>query len=143
MAHDNPSELSTAKNQGVLAHLEGKSAHSDIAQVLMDAVKPLGDVQLYCPNWHSYRYVIASTKGVIFGFAIGMNTIAFRLDEKMKSRALLTGGIEYPECGEEWVEVVQHRQVRAALGVGVELLGAHRLASGRDLHAGVAGGAAQ
>ena len=110
MAQDIPSELSTAKNQGVLAHLEGKSAHSDIAQVLMDAVKPLGDVQLYCPNWHSYRYVIASTKGVIFGFAIGMNTVAFRLDEKMKHRALLTGGTAYPDCGEQWVAVVHQDQ---------------------------------
>ena len=99
MSQDLPRELARAVNQSVLAHLEGKSAHSDIAQVLTDAVKPLGDVQLFCPNWHDYRYVAASTKGVIFGFAIGMNTVAFRLDEKMKQRALLTGGIEYLECG--------------------------------------------
>jgi hypothetical protein len=110
MASDVPPELKTAVNHAVLAHLEGKSAHSDIAQVLTDAVKPLGDVQLFCPNWQAFRYVIASTKGVIFGFAIGMNTIAFRLDEKMKGRALLTGGIEYPACGKDWVEVVHHGQ---------------------------------
>ena len=110
MAHDLPPALATAVNHPVLAHLEGKSAHSDIAQVLTDAVTPLGDVQLYCPNWHAYRYVVASTRGVIFGFAIGMHTIAFRLDEKMKSRALLTGGVPYPECGEQWVAVVHHGQ---------------------------------
>jgi len=75
MAHDVPPELKTAINRTVLAHLDGTSAHSDIAQVLTDAVKPLGEVQLYCPNWHNYRYVVASTKGVIFGFAIGMNTV--------------------------------------------------------------------
>lgn len=110
MAHDVPPELRTAANQPVLAHLEGKSAHSDIAQVLTEAVAPLGDVQLYCPNWHDYRYVVASTKGVIFGFAIGMNTVAFRLDEKMKHRALLTGGLEYAECRAQWVEVVHQGQ---------------------------------
>ena len=101
-----PPELETAVNRPVLAHLDGKSAHSDIAQVLMDAVKPLDDVQLFCPNWHDFRYVVASTKGVIFGFAIGMNTIAFRLDEKMKHRALLTGGTAYAECGDDWAAVV-------------------------------------
>lgn len=110
MTQDPPPELALPVNDIVLAHLDGKSAHSDIAQVLTDAVKPLGDVQVFCPNWHKYRYVVASTKGVIFGFAIGMNTVAFRLDEKMKSRALLTGGIEYPECGKDWVEVVHHGQ---------------------------------
>ena len=105
-----PPELISAVNKTVLAHIDGTSAHSDIAQVLMDAVKPLGDVQLYCPNWHTYRYVVASTKGVIFGFAIGMNTVAFRLDEKMKHRALLTGGTEYADCGEDWVAVVHEGQ---------------------------------
>ena len=110
MAHELPPELNIAVNHQLLAHLEGKSAHSDIAQVLMDAVKPLGDVQLYCPDWHAYRYVVASTKGVIFGFAIGMNTVAFRLDDKMKHRALLTGGVEYADGGEQWVAVVHQGQ---------------------------------
>ena len=105
-----PPEFTSAVNQKVLAHLDGKSAHSDIAQVLMEAVKPLGDVQLFCPNWHDFRYVVASTKGVIFGFAIGMNTVAFRLDEKMKDRALLTGGTAYADCGDDWAAVVHQGQ---------------------------------
>ena len=110
MAHDLPPELNIAINHPVLAHLEGRSAHSDVAQVLTDAVMPLGDVQLYCPNWHDYRYVVASTKGVIFGFAIGMNTVAFRLDDTMKHRALQTGGVEYADCGAQWIAVVHHGQ---------------------------------
>jgi len=99
----------TEVNSTVLAHVEKLSAHSDIVDVLESAVKPLGDVQLFCPDWQKYRYVAASTKGVIFGLAVGMDTVAFRLDEKMKSRALLTGSIAYPECGDEWVAVVHHQ----------------------------------
>lgn len=94
----------------MLAHLADKSAHSDIAEVLTQAVEPLGDVQIFCPDRHGYRYVVASTKGVIFGFAIGMDTIALRLDERMRQRALQTGGVAYPECGDEWVAVCHHRQ---------------------------------
>jgi hypothetical protein len=109
MTQSLPLALATDVNRAVLAHVEGKSAHSDIADVLITAVKPLGDVQLFCPDWHQYRYVVASTNGVIFGFAIGMDTVAFRLDEKMKTRALLTGGIGCPSCGDEWVAVVHHQ----------------------------------
>jgi len=67
-----PNKLAIDVNRTVLAHLDSKSAHSDIAEALSTAVKPLGDVQLFCPDWKQYRYVTASTKGIIFGFAIGM-----------------------------------------------------------------------
>ena len=101
-----PASLTTELNRAVLAWVEGQSAHSDIADVFQRAVAPLGDVQLFCPDWQSYRYVVASTKGVIFGVAVGTATIAFRLPPKMKQRALMTGGLAYPECGDEWVAVV-------------------------------------
>ena len=66
----------------------------------------MGDVQIVCPDPARYRYVIASTDNIVFGFAVGMNRIVFRLDERMKERALITGGMECPECGDEWVAVV-------------------------------------
>jgi hypothetical protein len=46
--------------------------------------------------------VAVSTKSVVFGFAEGMRTVAFRLDEHFKQRALLTGGVALPACGPEW-----------------------------------------
>src|SRR5476649_2939756 len=103
MAQRIPRELMTETNRAVFAHIEEKSAHSDIANVLAAAVKPLGDVRLFCPDWEQFRYVAASTKKVIFGFAIGMHTVAFRLDERLKSRALATGATAYPACGSDWV----------------------------------------
>jgi hypothetical protein len=103
-----PSSLFNNANRKVLAYLADKSAHSDIADVLRAAVKPLGDVQLFCPDWQAYRYVVASTEGTIFGVALGMDTVAFRLDPRMRSRALATGGEALTECGDEWVAVV-HR----------------------------------
>jgi hypothetical protein len=96
-------------NARVLSYLDGRSAHSDCAEILADAVRPLGDVQLFCPDPSAYRYVTASTKGLVFGFALGMGTVAFRLDERMRARAIETGGEPLPECGDEWVAVVRGR----------------------------------
>lgn len=65
--------MAGAINAAVWRHLEHRSAHSDLVDVLRSAVKPLGDVQLFCPDWQACRYVVASTKGVIFGLAAGMD----------------------------------------------------------------------
>lgn len=101
-----PASLANRVNAPVLAYVHDLSAHSDIADVLHDAVRPLGDVQLFCPDPAAYRYVLASTADVVFGFAVGMSTVAFRLDARMKARALVTGAAACPECGDEWAAVV-------------------------------------
>ena len=79
-----PRDLETLRNRQVLDHLEGLSAHSDIVEALTAALQPLGDVQIFCPDSQQYRYVVASTRGIIIALAVGMNTIGFRLDERMK-----------------------------------------------------------
>lgn len=104
-----PAELQTSINRQVLNHIESLSAHSDIAEAFMGALKPLGDVQIFCPDWQQYRYVIASTRGIIMALAVGMNAIAFRLDERMRDRALASGGVPYAECGKEWVSFTLFR----------------------------------
>jgi len=103
MAQSVPTELQTDINRQVLDHLAGLSAHSDIVEALGAALEPLGDVQTFCPDIREYRYVVASTRGVIIALAGGMDTIGFRLDERMKARALTSGGAAYPECGPQWV----------------------------------------
>ena len=90
-----PAELQTSINRQVLDHVESLSAHSDIVDALCAALEPLGDVQTFCPDCQQYRYVIASTRGIIIALAVGMNTIGFRLDERMKARALASGGVPY------------------------------------------------
>ena len=103
MAQNVPTELQTDINRQVLDYVGGMSAHSDIVEALGAALEPLGDVQTFCPDIQEYRYVVASTKGIIIAFAAGMDTIGFRLDERMKARALASGGVAYPQCGKEWV----------------------------------------
>jgi hypothetical protein len=98
-----PAELVTRVNQQVLGYIADLSAHSDVADALALALKPLGDVQSFCPDPKSYRYVAASTKSVIFAIAIGMDTVGVRLDDDMKDRALSSGASAFPECGEGWV----------------------------------------
>jgi len=104
-----PSQLQKDLNRRVLEHVAAKFAHSDLSEVLQAAIKPLGDVELYCPDWPKYHYLVASTRHVIFGFAIGMNTIAFRLDRVFEARALATGAAAYPACGEGWVSFMPFR----------------------------------
>jgi hypothetical protein len=101
-----PPELDTEQNRAVLAHLHPLSAHSDVVEELVKAVEPLGNVQTFCPGPHEYRYVVVSTKNVVFGFARGMTSVAFRLDERLKKCALITGGVALPVCGPEWVDFV-------------------------------------
>ena len=106
MSQDIPAGLLTGINERVLAYLKNLSAHDGVVDTLREAVNPLGHVQLFCPDAAAYRYVLASTNNVVFAFAAGMNTVAFRLDDRMKSRALASGSIACAECGEEWVAVV-------------------------------------
>ena len=104
-----PETLRHAVNDDVLSYLNGKSAHSDIAEALLNAVKPLGDVQHFCPDPAQYKYLAVSTLGVIFGVATGMNMIAFRLDATFKERALRTGADDAPQVGSHWVSFAPFR----------------------------------
>ena len=109
MSQNIPTDLNTARNRLVLRHIEGLSAHSDVVDALAIALRPLGDVQRFCPDPQTCRYEVVSTKGVIFAVALGMNTVGFRLDERMKNRALASGGAPFPECGPEWVSFTLFR----------------------------------
>ena len=109
MAQNVPTELQTSINRQVLDYVEGLSAHSDIAEALCAALEPLGDVQIFCLDCQQYLYVVASTKGSIIALAVGMNTIGFRLDGRMKVRALASGGVPYVECGKQWVSFTLFR----------------------------------
>jgi hypothetical protein len=80
-------------------------AHPDLVETLLRALKICGDVQVFSPDIGQCRYVTLTTQRIIFGFAIGTNTIAFKLSEKMKAVALQTGAKPYQECGTDWVEL--------------------------------------
>jgi len=84
----NPEVLKSAVNEVALEYLRELSARDEVAEALWDAVAPLGDVQSYSPDLFQYRYVAVATCGIIFGFAIGMSHIGFRLSPEFKARAL-------------------------------------------------------
>ena len=109
MSQSVPPFLIRPVNARVLAHVEPLSAHSDVADALIESVKPLGDVQLFCPEARQYRYLVASTNNVIFAVALGMRLVGFRLDSVFKSRALESGAAPYPDCGDEWVSFTLFR----------------------------------
>ena len=104
-----PDTLRNAINEDVLNYVRGKSAHDDIGEALSDAVKQLGDVQCFCPDPAQYKYLAVSTQGVIFGVAIGISVIAFRLDSILRERALRTGADDAQEIGSNWVSFTLFR----------------------------------
>jgi hypothetical protein len=56
-----PPELDIEQNRAVFALLHPLSAHSDVVEVLMKAVQPLGNVQTFCPDPREFHYVAVST----------------------------------------------------------------------------------
>ena len=109
MKQDIPDALKNNINESVLSFIKDYSAHSDVADALVKAVAPLGDVQTFCPDASQYKYLIVSTKNIIFGITVGMNKTAFRLNPLFKHRAIKTGGMDYPEAGPEWVSFTLFR----------------------------------
>jgi hypothetical protein len=104
-----PEVLRGATNEAVFEHLRDLSAHSDVTAALEDALAPLGDVQTFCPDPSQYRYVAVASRGVVFSFAAGMNTIGFRLGPEFKARAVATGAADLPQAGPDWVSIALFR----------------------------------
>jgi hypothetical protein len=76
--------------------------------------------------------VVASTRGIIIAIAFGMDTIAFRLDERMRTRALASGGAPYPECGKEWMSFTLFREDWPR--IDVEFWARKAYVAARELH---------
>lgn len=104
-----PNLLNTSINRQVLQWLKDQSAHDDVSTALTSATKPLGDVQLYCPDPKQYRFVLAATANVAFAAATGMSEVAFRLNSVMRERALRSGADTNVAAGEEWVQFTLFR----------------------------------
>jgi len=102
-----PFDPTLEANRAVFNHIKSQSSHSDGAEALVKAMNPCGDVQFFDPG--NYGYLTVSTQKIIFGFAIEMNTIAFRLNKKMRGIAIETGAKPFRECGEEWVQFLLFR----------------------------------
>ena len=102
-----PFDPTLETNRLVFNYIKNLGAHSDIVELLTKSLKPCGDVQVFSPG--DYRYLTVSTQKIIFGFAVGMDTIAFRLNQKMRAIAVETGGKPFPECGEDWIRFLPFR----------------------------------
>jgi len=98
-----PEKPSLDLNRRTPALTAGAASPTDLSERLRAAVQSLPEVDLFSPNWPKYRYVAASTRHIIFAFAIGANTLAFRLDLRLHPRALASGATAYDECGEDWI----------------------------------------
>lgn len=98
-----PEALKQGPNQGALTYLNGRSAHSDIAIPLCQTVKELPNAHLYCSDTQNFRYVLAFTHGVVFGFAEGMEGVTLRLPPALVEQLIAQGAERRPAIGPEWV----------------------------------------
>ena len=98
-----PDKLNSEKNRSVLEYISGLSAHSDVAEALEIAIAPLGAAHTYCPDPGNYRYFVAYANETVFSYAVGMQTIAFRLSPDFKQKAIKTGGEAVDFISSEWV----------------------------------------
>ena len=127
-----PASVHNDKNHDIMMFLQAKSAHSDLADVLVEAVAPLGDVQLYSSEPANYGYIVLTTQDVVFAVAYGMSQIGLRLDETFKGRALETGGLNATEIGLDWVAFEMFRTNYPAVDLLFWARKAYLIARGAD-----------
>ena len=60
MLSNTPKELLNEINEDVLKYIQDLSAHDGVVEELVISTKPLGDVQVFCPDWKSFRYVVST-----------------------------------------------------------------------------------
>lgn len=99
-----PDELRTERNRAVLGFIEPMSAHSDVGEALIGSLTAVGDAQVFCPDASNYRYLVVSTRGIIFALALGMGTVGYRLAPRFLEIALRTGAEPIEAAGPEWVK---------------------------------------
>jgi hypothetical protein len=97
-----PEALQQGQNQMVLAYLAGKSAHSDIAIPLWQAVKELPGVRLYCSDRDHFGYVVVYVGTLAFGFAEGMSGVTLRLPPMFAEQLISQGAEHRATLGPEW-----------------------------------------
>ena len=129
-----PASVHNDKNDDILMFLQGKSAHSDLVDVLVEAAAPLGDVQLYSSEPANYGYVALATQDVVFAVAYGMSRVGLRLDKAFKERALETGGVDAIEVGPDWVTFELFRTNYPAVDLLFWVRKAYLIARGADPH---------
>ena len=128
-----PDKLNTEKNCSVLEYISGLSAHSDVAEALEIGIAPLGAADTYCPDTDSYRYLVAYANETVFSYAVGMNTVAFRLSPDFKHRAINSGGEAVDSIGDEWVAFKLFRSGWPEVDLGFWARKAYLFALGADV----------
>jgi hypothetical protein len=88
-------------NRQAMSHLRGKSAHSDLAMPLFDAVRGLPDAETWCADPERFGFVVAHTDGVVFAFAEGMHGLTLRLPPEA-SREAVAAGANAAQVGGDW-----------------------------------------
>jgi len=101
-----PDVLRVADNEALVRFVDARelSTHSDVADVLQQAVASLHHAEVFCPDWRSCAYVLAYRKDFrIFAAAFGNHTVSCRIAESALPAALADGATREDAIGAGWV----------------------------------------
>lgn len=80
------------------------SAHTDMVELLVKSTENLPDVHFYCPDTDNHAYYLAHTQdGIMFGAAIGLSALMYRLPKQAVSGSLVKGGEIFKDVGDSWI----------------------------------------
>lgn len=101
-----PDVLRVADNGDLVRFVDASelSAHSDVADVLQQAVASLHHAEVFCPDWRSNAYVLAYRKDFrVFAAAFGKQVVSCRVSQAAFADALADGGTSEATIGAGWV----------------------------------------
>lgn len=70
---------------------------------MREATRNLGSAKVIARQTREGLELVGTTEGTIFMIGFGMNSFGFLLDQRMESRALISGGSALVEAGPGWV----------------------------------------
>lgn len=105
MKNDIPSQLKHDSNLSVLRYLEGRSAHSDLAEVFLRALSGLDKAIIFTPTDRPFAYSFTHTNNIIFGFCESMQSITLLLPQDFHVLASTDGGTPHRVLAKEgWID---------------------------------------
>jgi hypothetical protein len=120
--------MSALSNPEAEAYFERRCARDEVGTRFMESLRPLGEYEVR-GDLRSFRSPYAVTAGTVFGGALDMDRVLYRLSAADRAIALRTGAEASP-LGDDWVVFTLFRSGWPALDLEHWARAAYRFARG-------------
>ena len=100
------SKFSHPANSTIVRFIEEKqpSAHSDVTEEMLIALKNIPLAHSYCPDRERFSYELLYTDaGIIFALALGQAGILFKIPDSLIESAIADGARKYAPLDSNWL----------------------------------------